>query len=297
MDIMHFNDTKDSIWQIIQREAEAHVKQEPILASFFYASVLNHVDFESALSFQLAGKLHHPAVSPMLLRKIIDEALAGDPRIGQDARADIKATYDRDPACNYYFIPLLFFKGFHALQGARVAHWLWTQQRQSLALLLESTISQVMGVDIHPAASIGSGLLVDHATGLVVGETAVIEDNVSIMQGVTLGGTGKESGDRHPKVRTGVLIGAGATVLGNIEIGHGAKIGAGSVVLSNVPPNCTVAGIPARIVARLDSTLQPALEMNHQLLSEAPPAKTKFPPLPAVITQLYKNRSLLTENS
>src|SRR5690606_17160989 len=191
-------------------------------------------------------------------------ALADDPAIGAAIRADIQAINERDSACCSLTTPFLFFKGFHALQAYRVAHWLWQKQRRSLALFLQNRISMVFSVDIHPAAVIGRAIMLDHATGIVIGETAGVEDDVSIMQAVTLGGTGKESGDRHPKVRSGVLISAGAKILGNIEIGHCAKVGAGSVVLKSVPPRATVAGVPAKIVGNTDCD-HPSRAMDHTL--------------------------------
>lgn len=252
----------DPIWQDILRETEKTVRDEPVLASFLYSTILNHRELENALSFHLANKLDSPTASALLVREVIEEALTTDTAIGKAVRCDLRAVRDRDSACNSYSAPFLFFKGFHALQAYRVAHWLWKQGREALALFLQNRVSTEFGVDIHPAAKIGYGILMDHATGVVIGETAVIGNNVSIMQAVTLGGTGKEEGDRHPKVGDGVLISAGATILGNINIGCGAKIGAGSVVLQDVPPHTTVAGVPAKIVGHPKSE-QPALDMNH----------------------------------
>ncbi|GAB1256125.1 serine O-acetyltransferase [Aurantivibrio plasticivorans] len=254
----------DIVWQTILSETRCQADREPILASFIHATILNHKTLETALSFHLANKLDSPTVSAMLIREVIQEALEADRSIGEAVRADLIAMKTRDPTVTGLSVPFLFYKGFHALQAYRVAHWLWQNSRKSLALFLQNQISVVFGVDIHPAASIGCGIMLDHATGIVIGETAVVEDNVSLMQSVTLGGTGKECGDRHPKVRRGVLISAGAKVLGNIEIGEGAKIGAGSVVLKNVEPHTTVAGVPAIVVGRPNSS-SPALDMNHQL--------------------------------
>jgi serine O-acetyltransferase len=200
----------------------------------------------------------------MLLREVMEEAMAGDAGIGGAVRADLLAVRARDPACGGLTIPLLFFKGFHALQAYRIAHWLWREGREPLALYMQNIISQTFGVDIHPAARIGRGIMMDHASGVVIGETAVVEDDVSILQQVTLGGTGNEVGDRHPKVRAGVLIGAGSKILGNVEIGEGAKIGAGSVVLEDVPPHTTVAGVPAKVVGH-PKVAKPALKMDHSL--------------------------------
>ena len=179
---------------------------------------------------------------------------------------------DRDSACTELSVPFLYFKGFHALQTHRVTHWLWEQGRESLALFFQNRMSAEFGVDIHPAAQLGYGIMLDHATGLVIGETAVVGNNVSILQSVTLGGTGKDEGDRHPKICDGVLISAGATILGNICVGEGAKVGAGSVVLEAVPPHTTVAGVPAKIVGR-PSTEQPAMEMDHDFCCDEQAAK------------------------
>src|SRR5690606_26594294 len=230
--------------------------------SLLYATILNHDTLEAALSFHLANKLDSPALPAMLIREVIEEAMLKDASIPEAVRADLVAVSERDSACCSLVTPLLYFKGFHALQAWRIAHWLWSQGRNSLALFLQNRISAVFGVDIHPAAQIGKGIMFDHATGIVIGETAVIEDMVSIMQSVTLGGTGKEAGDRHPKVRRGVLIGAGAKILGNISIGECAKIGAGSVVLKDVPSRATVAGVPAQIIGETQC-LQPSREMDH----------------------------------
>ncbi len=258
------NPEHDAVWQRIREEIERDVREEPLLASFLYGVVLNHKRLEDALSFHLANKLESSTITAASMRDLIDEAFANDPVIGEGFRADIEAVRTRDPACRRYSAPLLYFKGYHAIQSQRVAHYFWQQGREALALYLQSRISEVFSVDIHPAARLGKGLLMDHATSVVIGETAVVEDNVSMLHEVTLGGTGKESGDRHPKVRRGVLIGAGVKILGNIEIGEGAKIGAGSVVLTPVPPHSTAVGVPAKVVgkARVD---QPALEMDHRI--------------------------------
>ena len=251
-------------WQKIQQEAQSMAAQEPMLASFFHSTILNHRDLRSALSFQLANKLDSTTMPAIALREVIELALRSEPELLAAVAADICAVQDRDPAVDLFSTPLLYLKGFHALQGYRVANWLWRQGRRALALYLQNQISVVFGVDVHPAARIGKGIMFDHATGIVVGETAVIENDVSILQSVTLGGTGKESGDRHPKIREGVMIGAGAKVLGNIEVGVGAKIGAGSVVINPVPPHTTVAGVPARIVGRPECD-KPSLDMDQCL--------------------------------
>jgi serine O-acetyltransferase len=252
----------DIVWQGIRHAAEQAISAEPILSSFLHSTVLGHDSFDSSLAFHLASKLETRAASAKSLYKIIIEALTADTTIGQAVRQDLLAVQQRDSACNCLSTPFLYFKGFHALQAYRIAHCLWQQNRKPLALFLQSLTSTQLGVDIHPAAKIGSGILMDHATGIVIGETATVGDNVSLMQSVTLGGTGKEHGDRHPKVGNGVLISAGAKILGNIEIGEGAKVGASSVVLQAVPPHTTVAGVPARIVGHPTSD-QPALDMDH----------------------------------
>lgn len=252
------------LWMAIRREAQDLVAQEPILGSFYHATILNHEDFGAALSFHLANKLDSGVLPAMLIREVISEAMAADPSILKAAEIDIIATRTRDPACSHYSTPFLYFKGFHALQAYRVAHWLWHQDRRPLAVFIQNQVSATFAVDIHPAARLGSGIMLDHATGIVMGETSVVEDDVSILHEVTLGGTGKVSGDRHPKIRRGVLLSAGAKIIGNIEVGEGAKVGAGSVVLEDVPPHVTVAGVPAKIVGRpgCDS---PALDMNQSL--------------------------------
>lgn len=237
-----------SLWQAMRQEVKLRADFEPIMATFFHASVLNHNTIEGALSFILASKLDSPVVSSMAIREIIEQAYIKDPSIIHAAEIDIKATRERDPACNSFSTPFLFYKGFHALQSHRIAHWLWQEERHSLAFYFQSQMSNLFGVDIHPAASMGCGVMFDHATGLVIGETAVIDDDVSILHGVTLGGTGKAAGDRHPKIQKNVILGANATLLGNITIGERAKVGAGSVVLNDVPEGVTVAGVPAVIV-------------------------------------------------
>lgn len=254
----------DAIWTRIREEVSRDAQREPVLASFLYTTVLNHARLEDALSFILAEKLGTPGVSALTLRDLIDAVLAADPGIGVAVRADLQAVVTRDPACRGYSVPLLYFKGFHALQSYRIAHRCWVTDRQSLALYLQSRISEAFAVDIHPGARIGKGILFDHATSVVIGETCVIDDDFSMLHEVTLGGTGKHGGDRHPKIRRGVMIGAGAKVLGNVVIGEGAKIGAGSVVLNDVPPHCTVAGVPARQVGYPAAAL-PALEMDQSI--------------------------------
>jgi serine O-acetyltransferase len=254
----------DPIWEQIRRDADAAARQEPALAPLLQEVILRRDSLEAALSARLARKLAYHATPESQLHEIFLEIFRVNPAISRNVRCDLQAVKERDPACRNLLTPLLYFKGFHALTCYRFAHHLWTNGRTELALYLQSLISEVFAVDIHPAARIGCGILLDHATGFVVGETSVIEDNVSILHAVTLGGTGKEQGDRHPKIRSGVLIGAGAKILGNIEIGVGAKIGANSVVLHPVPPHATVAGVPARIVGRA-AHAEPARAMDHQL--------------------------------
>lgn len=253
----------DQTWARMRVEAAAAASKEPSLASFLHATVLNHQTFEYALSYRLAEKLSDGEMNAMLWREVCLDAYTDEPRIVEAALADIIAVYTRDPACYEYVQPFLYFKGYLALQAQRVANWLWRQDRRALALYLQSRMSELFQVDIHPATKIGKGVFIDHATGVVIGETAVIEDDVSILQNVTLGGTGKEMGDRHPKIRRGALISVGAKVLGNIEVGEGAKVAAGSVVLKSVKPHCTVAGVPAIPVG---DCAQPAAETMDQQL-------------------------------
>ena len=253
-----------NLWETARSEAEQKVAEEPILGSYFHATILNHSSFGAALSFRLASKLDNPMLPTMLIRDVIEEALRDDPTILEAAEADVLASFTRDPACDDLSTPFLFHKGFHALQAYRIAHWLWRHDRKTLAQFFQSQISVGLGVDIHPAARIGSGLMLDHATGIVVGETAVVGDDVSILHSVTLGGTGKETGDRHPKIRRGVLLAAGCKIIGNIEVGEGAKVGAGSVVLHDVPPHVTVAGVPAVIVGKPREE-SPALGMDQRI--------------------------------
>jgi serine O-acetyltransferase len=240
--------TLDPIWDRIRSEAEDIVRREPELASFIYSTVLHHDRLEDAVIHRIAERLDHQALSGDLIRQTYDEALRDEPDLGNAFRADLVAVYDRDPATARFIDPLLYFKGFHAIETHRLAHWLHNKGRKDFAYYLQSRSSAVFQTDINPNARIGRGIFLDHATGLVVGETAVIDNDVSILHGVTLGGTGKENEDRHPKIRSGVMIGAGAKILGNIEVGHCARIAAGSVVVKAVPNNVTVAGVPAQIV-------------------------------------------------
>src|SRR6059036_467991 len=252
----------DPIWDRVRTEAEDIVRREPELASFIYSTVLHHERLEDAVIHRIAERLDHQALSGDLIRQTYDEALRDEPDLGNAFRADLVAVYDRDPATSRFIDPLLYFKGFHAIQTHRLAHWLWNKGRKDFAYYLQSRSSAVFQTDINPAVSIGRGIFLDHATGLVVGETAVIEDDVSILQEVTLGGTGKEAGDRHPKIRRGVLIGAGAKILGNIEIGHCARIASGSVVLKPVPHNKTVDCVPAKVIGEAGCP-EPSRSMDH----------------------------------
>lgn len=254
----------DSIWLELYGEVQSMAEAEPILASYLHAIVLNHNSLNDALSFHLASKLSSPSLQAMQVRDVIDAALSAQPRIGEEFRGDLEAICDRDPAAYSVAEPFLHYKGFHALESYRIGHWLWENGRTGLALHLQNRISELFGVDIHPAATIGKGILIDHATSVVIGETAVVEDNVSLLHEVTLGGTGVETGDRHPKIRKGVLIGAGAKVLGNVEVGEYSKIAASSVVLTDIPPHCTAAGVPAHVVGKPEADI-PAFEMNQMI--------------------------------
>ena len=261
-------DKLDPVWARVRREAEDAVKREPELATFIYSTILHHDTLEAAVVYRLSDRLDHAAVSGELIRQAYAEALKDTPSIGDAFRADMMATADRDPATHRLIEPVLYYKGFHAIQTHRLTHWLWHKDRRDFALYLQSRCSVVFQCDIHPAAKIGRGIFLDHATGLVVGETAEIGDDVSLLHDVTLGGTGKEWEDRHPKIRYGVLIGAGAKILGNIEVGHCARIAAGSVVIKPVPNNVTVAGIPARVVGKAGCP-DPARTMDQMFQEEA----------------------------
>lgn len=252
-----------AIWTAICEEAKQASQQQPELASFFHANILNHSLFSKSLSFFLANQLESRSVPAMMVNDVFEKAFASEPQLIQQMLNDLLAHYTRDAACDQYSMPLLYFKGFHAMQSYRIAHWLWRQQRQLLARYFQHRIAELFDVDIHPAAQVGSGIMLDHATGLVVGETAIIEDNVSMLHGITLGGSGVIHQKRHPKVSQGVLLSVGAKLLGNIVIGEGAKIGAGSLVLQDVPAYATVVGVPGRVIARNPVASMPSLDMNH----------------------------------
>ncbi len=238
----------NAIWHSLRQEAADAVQEEPALASLMHSTILSHDDLASSLSYHLARKLADDTLRGMSLREMAQKAYLKDPRIIEAAEADLQAVYERDPAAKGYLQAFMFFKGFLALQIHRIGNVLWHDGRHMMALLLQSRVSELFQIDINPAARIGKGIFMDHGTGIVIGETAVIEDDVSMLHGVTLGGTGKQNEDRHPKIGRGVMLGAGATILGNIRIGEYAKVAAGSVVLKPVPPHCTAAGVPAKLI-------------------------------------------------
>lgn len=258
----------DPVWARIMDEARDAIAEEPLLGGLVHGSVLHHGKLESALAYRFSQKLSSAEMSEQILREIADEAYASDPELGTAARADIVAVYERDPACQRFIQPVLFFKGFQAIQAYRIGNWLWRRGRKDLSYFVQMRVSEAFGVDVHPAATIGKGIMIDHAHSIVIGETAVVGDNVSMLHSVTLGGTGKEDDDRHPKIENGVLIGAGAKVLGNITIGHCSRIAAGSVVLEAVPPMKTVAGVPAKIVGEAGCA-QPSITMDQLLRGKA----------------------------
>lgn len=261
----------DPVWSRIRAEAAEAARREPMLAGFLHATILDQPSLEDAVGQRLADRVGDDVVPAVHVRHAFRQALEADPSLSETLRIDILAVYDRDPACDRLIEPLLYFKGFHAIETHRLAHWLWGEGRRDLALMLQSRSSSVFQTDIHPRVPMGRGIFLDHATGLVIGGTARLGDNVSILQGVTLGGTGKEGGDRHPKIGCGVLIGAGAKILGNIAVGDCSRVAAGSVVLAEVPPNVTVAGVPARIVGEAGCP-EPARSMDQILADLGEPA-------------------------
>lgn len=258
---------RGALWDRIRTEAAQAVQTEPLLGALIHAGLLHHETFRAALGYRFSLKLASGEMSEQILREIADHAHDTEPALATAAQADLEAVYSRDPACHRLMQPMLFFKGFQALQAYRIAHWLWDNGRRDMAYFVQMRCSEVFGVDIHPAARIGTGVMIDHAHSIVIGETAVVGNDVSMLHSVTLGGTGKEDGDRHPKIGDGVLIGAGAKVLGNIRVGHHSRIAAGSVVLTDVPPCKTVAGVPARIVG--DAGCDHPSEVMNQLLGLA----------------------------
>jgi serine O-acetyltransferase len=254
----------DPIWNSVRDEAETAIRVEPALGGFIFATVLSHDRLEDAVGHRLAQRLNHSDVDAGLINQTFQDVIEQRPDIGRAIRSDLAAVFDRDPACSRYLEPLLYFKGFHAIVAQRISHELWRDGRRDFALYLQSQASRIFSIDIHPAARLGMGLMIDHGHGIVIGETAVIGDNVSMLHGVTLGGTGKETGDRHPKIGDNVMIGAGAKVLGNITIGRCSRIAAGSVVLKDVPANTTVAGVPAKVVGDAGCP-EPARTMDQRL--------------------------------
>lgn len=261
-----FDPVGGEVWDTMRVEAFRVMSSQKPLRAFMNTAILAQEDFASALTGHLARKLADQYLSAERLEDIIREAAANDPRLMEMGVSDLTATCLRDPAADGYLTPFLYYKGYHALQWHRVGHWLWNNGRQDIARFLQNRMSEVFAVDIHPAVPVGRGVFIDHATGIVIGETAVIGDDVSILQNVTLGGTGKEHGDRHPKIGDGVLLAAGAKVLGNIKIGTRAKVAAGSVVLKDVPACATVAGVPAKVVTWCKETAAaPGLTMDQSL--------------------------------
>ena len=260
-------DRIDPVWTRVCAEAQDAAQREPQFSGFLFSSILNHTSLEQAIAYRIAEALDHSDIRSTLIRQAFEDMIKDDKTVCEAIRADVVAVFDRDPACDRYLDPVLYFKGFQALQAHRLAHWLWGNGRRDFALYLQSRSSRCFTVDIHPEARIGRGVFLDHAHAIVIGQTAVVEDEVSILHDVTLGGTGKTHGDRHPKIRRGVLIGAGAKILGNIEVGCCTRIAAGSVVLTDVPPNVTVAGVPARIMGEAGCS-EPALSMNQTLASK-----------------------------
>lgn len=262
--IHHAAKRHQSVWESIRQEASEASRAQPVMASFFHSNVLNHQSFQEAIIFYLANRIASDALPALSVHSVFQEAMASAPEILDEILGDLLAHYTRDAACDQYIIPLLYFKGFHAIQSYRIAHWLWQQGRRVLALYFQHRIAELFDVDIHPGARLGSGIMLDHATGLVIGETAVVGDDVSILHAVTLGGSGASHCQRHPKVGSGVLLSAGAKLLGNITVGNGVKVGAGSLVLNDVPAHTTVAGVPAKQVGKVHADM-PSLKMDHRL--------------------------------
>ncbi len=258
------NIVENEMWSELKRLAIAESEKEQVLSDHLYDLVTRHSDYPEALAHLLAIHLDGGPIDPDSLHDLIADTITRHSEIATASLYDLKATCERDPACENVLVPFLYYKGFKALQTHRVAHVLWNEGRRHVARFLQSRSSDVYGVDINPGARIGKGIFIDHATGIVIGETAVVEDDVSMLHEVNLGGTGKATGDRHPKIRRGVMIGAGAKILGNIEVGEGSKIAAGSVVLKNVPPHTTVAGVPAKPVG-IPSSEVPAFDMRQEL--------------------------------
>lgn len=254
---------KYALWQTMIQEAKRAAEEEPVLASFFHMTVIMHSSLEKSLAFLLANKLSNTTLLGVQVARLILDAYRDDPGLAEACVADLNAVFDRDPACETYLHGFCFFKGFQAIQVQRIAHWMWKNDRKSLAVALQSRMSEVFDVDIHPGATLGKGLMIDHASGVVIGETAVIGDNVSLLHHVTLGGSGTGTGVRHPTIGNGVLIGAGASVLGPVVLGANSKVGAGSVVVTDLPSHCVAVGVPARVVKRLDDSNVPSKDMDQ----------------------------------
>ena len=254
----------DPVWDRIRQDAHDMIEEEPVMGGLVHSGILHHQSLEKVMSYRIALKLASDEMPTQILREMVEEAYVADANLGEAVRADLTAVLERDPACHRLIQPILFFKGFQAVQAYRVANSLWRNGRKPLAWYLQSRTSEVFGVDIHPGATIGRGIMIDHAHSIVIGETAVVGDNVSMLHSVTLGGTGKVDGDRHPKIENGVLIGAGAKVLGNIRVGYCSRIAAGSVVLQDIEPCKTVAGVPAKVVGEAGCS-QPSQSMDQLL--------------------------------
>lgn len=252
----------DKLWNKVRSDAELAIKSEPLLSILIQSAILNHSSLQESLTYQIAKKLCSTEVPYKIIYEVANEAFCVDPRLLKSVQADLLAVFDRDPSCNSVVQPILYFKGFVAIQAYRVSHWLWNNNRYDFAYLIQSRSSEVFGIDIHPAAKIGSGLMIDHAHSIVIGETATVGNDVSMLHSVTLGGTGSRGLQRHPTIEDGVLLGAGAKVLGNITVGHCSKVASGSVVLKSVPPKKTVAGVPAKIVGEAGCA-QPSITMDQ----------------------------------
>ena len=252
----------DKLWTKVRSDAELAIKSEPLLSILIQSAILNHSSLQESLIYQIAKKLCSTEVPYKIIYEVANEAFCVDPRILKSVQADLLAVFDRDPSCNSVVQPILYFKGFVAIQAYRVSHWLWSNNRYDFAYLIQSRSSEVFGIDIHPAAKIGNGLMIDHAHSIVIGETATVGNDVSMLHSVTLGGTGSRGLQRHPTIEDGVLLGAGAKVLGNITVGHCSKVASGSVVLKSVPPKKTVAGVPAKIVGETGCA-QPSITMDQ----------------------------------
>jgi len=258
------NVAEHGVWNALRRAAISEAEREPVLSGHLYDIVIRHRGYPEALAYLIAASLANSVFNIVAMSDLVSDTIGRNPEIVTASLYDLNAVCARDPACETTLIPFLYYKGFKALEAYRVAHALWLEDRSGVARFLQSRVADTFALDIHPAARIGRGIFVDHGTGIVIGETTIIEDDVSILQSVTLGGTGKVSGDRHPKIRRGVMIGAGAKILGNIEIGEGSKVASGSVVLAPVPPHTTVAGVPAKPVGKPSSEV-PAFDMKQEL--------------------------------